>query len=268
VKTVAIISQKGGVGKTTLALNLSYSAGFRGWRTLLVDTDPQGAVGLSLRGADRHPEGLAEVVSGRASLRDALIPTRLHNFQILPLGQVPPVHARRWSHEMEDGAVFQRLFERLSGSYDLVFLDTPPGLSGAACGVLRSARHVLGPLQAEPLALRSVPQLLEVIEALQQAGQEISLTGLILTMLQTRHASSLAVARDSWAHFPPQLVFETTVPRDPIFLRASELGVPVGLLRRRPPAVAAVFHQLVAELEPRLGLGEEEEDDGSMSLLT
>jgi len=186
VKSVAIISQKGGVGKTTLALNLAYSAGFRGWKTLLIDTDPQGAIGLSLRGADRHPEGLAEVLTGNCSLGNALISTRLHNFQILPLGQVPAVEARQWSHEMEDGEQFAGLLERLRDRYDLVFVDTPPGLTGAAAGVMQAVRYILSPLQAEPLALRSIPQLLEVIEQLQGASYPVDLVGLILTMLQTR----------------------------------------------------------------------------------
>lgn len=267
MKSVAIISQKGGVGKTTLALNLAYSAGFRGWKTLLIDTDPQGAIGLSLRGADHHPQGLAELLAGSCGLDEALISTRLHNFQILPLGRVPAVEVRRWSHEMESGEVFSGLLEQVRDRYDLVFIDTPPGLTGAACGVLHAVRYILSPLQAEPLALRSVPQLLEVIEKLQNASYPADLVGLILTMLQTRNESSLAVARESWTRFPPQLILETNVPRDPAFLRASELGVPVGLLSRRPPAVAAVFHQLMAELEPRLGLVDDD-DDSSMSLLT
>jgi chromosome partitioning protein len=93
----------------------------------------------------------------------------------------------------------------------------------------------------------------------------VELAGLVLTMLQSRLGSSLAVAEESWRLFPPELVFDSTVPRDPTFVDASAAGVPVALLHRRPPAVAAVFDRIAAELETRIGL--EGEDDQAIPLL-
>ncbi|MCP4657418.1 MAG: ParA family protein, partial [bacterium] len=110
------------------------------------------------------------------------------------------------------------------------------------------------PLQAEPLGLRSVTQLFEVVSGLLDQGHELKIVGIVLTMLQTRDPESLTVAEEVWTQLPEDLVLETAIPRDPVILKANRAGVPLGLLSRRPPPLAAFFAQLAAELEPRLGL--------------
>ena len=126
-------------------------------------------------------------------------------------------------------------------------------------GLLLHADFVVLPLQAEPLAARAVRHLLSALATLRQEGAQVQLAGLVLTMLQSRQESSLAVAEESWRLFPDRLVFDAAVPRDPAILEASAAGVPVGLLHRRPPAVAAVFDQIAAELETRIGLDTNDE---------
>ena len=265
-KVVAIASQKGGVGKTTLALNGSYALAQRGWRTLLIDSDPQGSIGFSIRGELAENAGLAEVLDGSAVLSQSIVRTRLANFHILPVGKIRPLKIMRWSVDLEDGRALGTLFNRLRSLYDLIIVDTPPAISGVAQGVLRQSDGVLIPLQAEPLAARSVQSLLEVIQDLREEGSAVALAGIVVTMLQTRQESSLGIAQESWRIFPEEVVFDASIPRDPEFLEASAAGVPVALLRRRPPAVAAVFDQIAAELEKRLEL-EADDGEGSISLL-
>ncbi|MEM7350246.1 MAG: ParA family protein [Acidobacteriota bacterium] len=270
-RVVAVVSAKGGVGKTTLALNLGYAMAQRGWRTLIIDTDPQGCLGLSLQGDLRRREGLAEVLSGEASLAEASVTSRLPQLTLLSVGRLPATSAACWVAGLEDGRRLGEVFAAARSAFDVVLVDTPPGMSGAALGTMRRADYVAVALQAEPLAARSVVQVLEVLAALREEAQAgtngsravegpAQLGGLILTMLQSRDRDSLAVAQDSWRLFPGNHVLETTVPRDNIFLQASAEGVPVALLRRRPPAAAAVFDQLAAEIENKIEL---EMDDGA-----
>ena len=264
-RAVAVASQKGGVGKTTLALNTAFALAKRHRKTLLIDGDPQGSVGYSIKGGLHQGPGLAQVLAGTHSLGDAVVSTRLDAFDILPVGNLPASESFSWSAGLEDGAQVGSLLEEARGRYEVILVDTPPALGGVTLGVMRHADYVVVPLQAEPLAARSVRSLLEALEDLRTAGGKARLAGIVLTMLQSREDASLAVAEESWRLFPPSMVFEASVPRDSALLRASAAGVPAGLLHRQPPAVAAVFDQVAAELETKIGL--DAHDDEVIPLL-
>ena len=264
---LAVASQKGGVGKTTLALNLAFAFAKRGRRTLLVDTDPQGGIGHSLVGRPKDASGLAEVLNGTERLEDVVLSTRLDTLRILTVGHPPWSQIAAWGTRMaaEDG--LPSLLRDAARSCDLVIVDTPSGFMGPTYGVLSAATHVITPVQTEPLSIRTVPQLLEVIGSLREAGKNVSLTAVVLSMAQLREELSLGVAQEAWGLFPGDLVLEAHVPRDRLFLTASAKGVPLGLLRKRPPPAAAAFDNIVTELEPRLGLVEEATDDDAVALV-
>ena len=262
MKVLSIVSQKGGVGKTTTALNLAWALAQRGWRVLLVDTDPQGGIGLSLSKLSPS-EGLAGYLSRSCSLTQAVLKTRLANFSLLPFGPMSVIETSTFANRCSDGRDFSRL--AAEDGYDIVMLDTPAGFTGITMGALRASDWVLSPLQAEPLAMRSAAQLLEVLAALRVQGGKATLAGFLLTMLDLRNPQSLAVATEAWSEFPDAVLFQSNIPRDPVFLEASAAGVPVGLLSRRPPPIAARFDQVAAELEKRLA-PDKEEDNGPVSL--
>ncbi len=264
---IAIASSKGGVGKTTVSLNLAYAFAKLGWKTALVDVDPQGAVGYSLPSA-AATGGLIGYLAQGLALSDALLATRLTEFAVLPMGPIAGNDTQGLAVHLEDGTALQRLTADIAAKgFDLVVFDTPCGFSGVTTGALRASQYVLAPLQAEPIALRTLPQLLDVLAHLRGQGTDISLAGVVLTMLQARNSDSLDVAQDAWSRLPDDLVLDASIPRDPVFLRASSAGVPVGLLsRRRPPAVAAAFDQLAMELLPRINLEQAEDNDEPYAL--
>ncbi|MFK7992099.1 MAG: ParA family protein [Sandaracinaceae bacterium] len=265
--SVAALSQKGGVGKTTVSLNLSYALARRGHRVLLVDVDPQGAIGFSLAGRASSSPGLVGWMEDGGTLEDYVLQTRLPEFSILPLGEPPADRLEEWVTSMSDGTQLERVLAWAQGRFDVVFCDTPAGGSGPSSGVLASVDYVLVPLQAEPLALRTFPSTLRAVNAAKARGNRVQLAAVVLTMTTLRNEVSSAVAQEVWSSLPGDLVLETHVPRDTVFAEASAAGVPVGLLRRRPPPVAAVFDHIAAELEPRIGLVEEGSEDGPIHLL-
>lgn len=255
---LALASTKGGVGKTTVALNLSLAFAQRGWSTLLVDTDPLGCIGLSVDRLEEEPAGLVSCLEEGGEPAGAVRETRVSTFQLLPVGRGsypgegdPP--ARVLDRAARDGSL-GRLVRSLAESRDLVLLDTASGLTPVGLAAVASADHVLVPTQSEPLALRTTHHVLDALGELRGEGSGVRLAGFLLTMVNTRDEVCLEVAQEAWGTLPSDLVLEAFVPRDPVFLRASAAGVPVGLLSSRPPPVASVFDQIAAELEPRLGL--------------
>ena len=267
MKTLVVASQKGGVGKTTLSLNLGLAFSEAGYRTLLVDTDPQGAIGLSLSRALTVRPGVADVVAGEVLLTEAIVRTKVDGFALLPVGRIAPNEVHGFSTALSDGRRLHAMLREVEHDYDLALIDTPCGFGGITVGCLRACTHVISPIQAEPIALRSITQLLEMIKSLADEGVVARVVGFVITMLQNRDERSLAVAKDVWEMFPRDLLFDASVPRDPVFLEATSAGVPVGLLRRPAPPVTHVFELIAADVAQRMELPPTRMSDGPLSLV-
>lgn len=256
---VATASQKGGVGKTTLCVNLAYSLAKRGWNTLLVDTDPQGAVGLSLARSTREKRGFYDFLASGLELSDILLPTRLPEFSIVPAGQYDSC----MRHGFVTTDVRRRIRDLLRAAelrgIDCILLDTAAGLGGLTEDVVKSCDYVIIPQQAEPLAARSIPHMLETLARFRAEGAPVKVAAILLTMVMTDQEMSLKVARELRQMLPPELMFKQSIPRLPSFLEASARGVPVALLKHNPPPEALIFDQIAAELEERIGLQREGE---------
>jgi len=264
---LVIGSQKGGVGKTTVALNLSFAMARRGWKTLLVDADPQGCIALSLQGRVGGLPGLAECLRGERSLNDSLCATRLSELMLLPAGKMRSEELASGVTPFGDVKAMEGVLAEAAGLFDLVLVDTASGLFGPSQAALRSADHILLVLQAEPLALRGLPVQIDLLRQLRAGGKEAGIAGVLLSMVQSRNADSMGVVQEALGILPIELALEAFLPRDPVFLKASAKGVPLGLLYRNPPPVATVFDHIAAELEPRIGLLSREAEDEAIPLV-
>ena len=250
---IAVANQKGGVGKTTTAINLATALAAIGWRVLLVDLDPQGnaSTGLGV-GVSQRTLSSYDVLIGSASVAEAAVPTRVPRLDLLP-ATVDLSGAEIEMVGLDDRA--HRLDKTLSATgptrWDICLIDCPPSLGLLTVNALVAARNLLVPLQCEFFALEGLSQLLQTVERIRVAfNPELSILGVALTMFDRRNNLSQAVAEDVRACLG-QAVFETIVPRNVRLSEAPSYGLPALIYDLRCPGSEA-YVRLARELITRL----------------
>ncbi|MGO3701606.1 MAG: ParA family protein [Candidatus Saccharimonadales bacterium] len=225
---ISVTNQKGGVGKTTSAVNIAYYLAKAGKKVLLVDLDPQGNATSGL-GIDKEKlEGtMSEVMLETKQLRDILIKTDFKNVWLAP--STP--HLANSEVEL---AQARRRFTRLRNAidntpnFDVVIIDSPPSLSLLTVNGLIAARYVLLPVQAEFYALEGLGQLLETMKLVRKSmNPTLDLLGVLPTMVDSRTSLSQQVHEEIKKHFPGK-VFKQTIPRNIRLAEAPSHGVPIG----------------------------------------
>jgi len=252
VITLAITSQKGGVGKTTLAINLAHAFARSGRKTLLVDSDPQGSVGLSLTRQSRHLSGFYDMLGNPSvSAEKIIVPTRMPTLSLVAAGQSSAYELGGGSMGVTLHRVRCFLAEVEALRYDICIFDTAAGLFGATADVLSASTGVIVPQQAEPLGVRSVPKMLEALSRMRVVNPQLQVLGVVLTMVKEELAESRESASALRNLLPDEMVMNTEIPRDDLFVRASARGLPVGVMEDGSESLAT-FESLRTELEHRI----------------
>ena len=227
-KVVAIANQKGGVGKTTTAINLSAALAASEKRTLLVDCDPQGnaTTGVGIDKA-RLEKTIYHGMIGQSQARDLILDTEIRTLKIMPSRQELIGFEIEMLSDSNREKVLKNLLSELVSDFDYIILDCPPSLTLITVNAMTAADVMLIPLQCEFYALEGLGQLLKTMKRIRRGlNPRLSLLGILLTMVDRRTNLSRQVAEEAEKHFPDK-VFKATIPRSIRLGEAPSHGKPI-----------------------------------------
>jgi len=241
-KIVGLVNQKGGVGKTTTAINLSACLALEGLKILLVDCDPQANASSGLgfqRDDNRH--SVYDVLVGESAAEQVILPTEVEGLWLLP-GSKNLTGANIELAAAEDrGLRLRHALMPIRDKYDLIFLDCPPALDLLTLNVLSAAESLIVPMQAEYFALEGVSELVSTLERVRAAyNPDLTIEGVLLTMYDDRTNLAQQVTETLREYFR-EILYQTVIPRNVRLAEAPSHGKPVAIYDPRSRGTVAYF---------------------------
>jgi chromosome partitioning protein len=243
-KIVVLANQKGGVGKTTTAVNLGAYLAEAGKRILLVDFDPQSNTTSSV-GARKDPPGIYDVIMGKTAAREAIQHCSVENLFIIA-SNIDLTGAAVELVDQEDREYFlKRALQPIAADYDYILIDCPPSLGILTLNGLTAADFVIIPLQCEYFALEGLSQLLKTVNRVQKGmNRELKIGGILFTMYDSRTRLAHDVVQEVTGYFKEK-VFRTIIPRNVRLSEAPSFAKPINQYDRE--CIGALSYQKLAE---------------------
>jgi len=249
-KIITIASQKGGVGKTTTALNLGYSLSRFGSRVLILDCDPQGGITLATNLKRRTELGLINMMMEGVLPADIVMQVPNNTLAVAGIGKLEPEDVFMLDEFARNGRLSTGIKD-LSNGFDYMIIDAPAGVGGLVSSLLSVSDSVIPVVLCRALSIKSLPLLLNLVNWVREhKNPELVLEGVLMTMLDERSEVEGKLSKEFRATLPEEIFFRTTIPFHGVFEKASVRSVPVGMLNEGQ-VVAKQYMDLAWEIKER-----------------